>query len=196
MAMGLRTLSGAQGGRQQKRGERHGRPIAAMRELKPAAQRVQAALDARGLDCKVRHMAKTTRTAEDAAAACGCEVGQIVKSLVFRGVNSGSPYLLLVSGANRVDLDVAAEQIGEPLQRPDAASVREATGFAIGGIPPLGHAAPITTFLDEALLAYETVWAAAGTPDAVFPIAPRHLAEACAATPLRVRRDRRLGQDS
>lgn len=161
-----------------------------MSELKPAAQRVQAALDAKGLDCNVRHMASPTRTAEEAAAACGCEVGQIVKSLIFRGSRSGRPYLLLVSGANRVDLDLAAEQIGEPLQRPDAAYVRETTGFAIGGIPPLGHAVAIETFLDEALLAYDTVWAAAGTPDAVFPIAPTRLAEACAAKALRVSRDR------
>lgn len=149
-----------------------------MNQLKPAAHRVQAALEASGLDCRVRHMPRPTRTAEEAAAACGCEVGQIVKSLVFRGIRSGRAYLLLVSGANRVDLDFAAGQIGEPLQRPDASFVREATGFAIGGIPPLGHVAPIETFLDEALLAYATVWAAAGTPDAVFPVAPARLAEA------------------
>jgi prolyl-tRNA editing enzyme YbaK/EbsC (Cys-tRNA(Pro) deacylase) len=157
-----------------------------MNQLKPAAQRVQAALEARGLDCRVRHMARATRTAEEAAAACGCEVGQIVKSLVFRGIRSGRAYLLLVSGANRVDLDVAAEQIGEPLQRPDASFVREATGFAIGGIPPFGHVAPIETFLDEALLAHATVWAAAGTPDAVFPVSPVRLVEASAARTLRV----------
>jgi prolyl-tRNA editing enzyme YbaK/EbsC (Cys-tRNA(Pro) deacylase) len=164
-----------------------------MTQLKPAAQRVQAALEASGLDCKVRHMARPTRTAEEAAAACGCEVGQIVKSMVFRGARSGTPYLLLVSGANQVDLDLAAERIGEPLQRPDAAYVRETTGFAIGGIPPLGHATSIETFLDQALLAYATVWAAAGTPDAVFPIAPARLAEATAAKAMHVSRARPAG---
>jgi prolyl-tRNA editing enzyme YbaK/EbsC (Cys-tRNA(Pro) deacylase) len=153
-----------------------------MSKLKPAAQRVQDALRAKGLDCTVRHMDRTTRTAEEAAAACGCAVGQIVKSLVFRGAQSGKPYLLLVSGANRVDEKAVAGRIGELLRRPDAHYVREATGFAIGGIPPLGHDAPLATFMDEGLLAYDVVWAAAGTPDAVFPIAPARLAEAAAAT--------------
>jgi prolyl-tRNA editing enzyme YbaK/EbsC (Cys-tRNA(Pro) deacylase) len=159
-----------------------------MSDLKPAARRVQEALRARGLDSEVRHMSQTTRTAEEAAAACGCAVGQIVKSLVFRGGRSGKPYLLLVSGANRVDEKGVAERIGEPLRRPDAAYVRDVTGFAIGGIPPLGHDAPLATFMDEALLAYGTVWAAAGTPDAVFPVAPTRLADATAATVIAVGR--------
>lgn len=152
-----------------------------MTELKPAAQRVQEALRARGLDSEVRHMGQTTRTAEEAAAACGCTVGQIVKSLVFRGGQSGKPYLLLVSGANRVDEKGAGARIGEPLKRPDAQYVRDVTGFAIGGIPPLGHATPLATYMDEALLAFDVVWAAAGTPDAVFPVAPARLAEAAGA---------------
>jgi prolyl-tRNA editing enzyme YbaK/EbsC (Cys-tRNA(Pro) deacylase) len=153
-----------------------------MSELKPAAQRVQDALRAHGLDSIVRHMPKTTRTAEAAAAACGCAVGQIVKSLVFRGGRSGKPYLLLVSGANRVDETRVAGHIGEPLRRPDAQYVRDVTGFAIGGIPPLGHDTPFETLMDQALLAHDVVWAAAGTPDAVFPIAPTRLAEATGAT--------------
>jgi len=157
-----------------------------MSHLKPAAQRVQDVLRAKGLEAEVRHMPASTRTAQDAADACGCHVGQIVKSLIFRGARSGKAYLLLVSGANRVDETVAATQVGEPLSRPDAQFVREATGFAIGGIPPLGHATPITTFIDEALLGYELVWAAAGTPDAVFPIAPERLSQAIAARPIRV----------
>jgi prolyl-tRNA editing enzyme YbaK/EbsC (Cys-tRNA(Pro) deacylase) len=157
-----------------------------MTELKPAAQRVQDALNERGLDAQVRHMPTSTRTAEEAAAACGCEVGQIVKSLVFRGRQSGKAYLLLVSGANRVDQQAASAEIGEALDRPDAAFVRDVTGFAIGGIPPIGHAAAITTYIDQALLDHEVVWAAAGTPDAVFPVAPRRLAEAAAAKPMRV----------
>ena len=153
-----------------------------MSELKPAAQRVQDAVTAKGLDGRVRHMTQSTRTAEEAAAACGCSVGQIVKSLVFRGAQSGRPYLLLVSGANRVNERAVAGRIGEPLKRPDADYVRTMTGFAIGGIPPLGHDTPLATFMDEALLAFDTVWAAAGTPDAVFPAAPARLAEATAAT--------------
>jgi prolyl-tRNA editing enzyme YbaK/EbsC (Cys-tRNA(Pro) deacylase) len=157
-----------------------------MSQLKPAAQRVQDVLRTKGLEADVRHMPASTRTAQDAADACGCHVGQIVKSLIFRGARSGRAYLLLVSGVNRVDETVAADQVGEPLDRPDAQFVREATGFAIGGIPPLGHATPIATFIDEALLSYDLVWAAAGTPDAVFPIAPARLAEAVRAPPIRV----------
>ena len=157
-----------------------------MSELEPAARRVQEALRAKGLDCEVRHMGRTTRTAEEAAAACGCDVGQIVKSLVFRGSKSGEAYLLLVSGKNRVNEGSVAGRIGEPLVRPNANFVREATGFAIGGVPPLGHAQALATFMDEALMAYDVVWAAAGTPDAVFPIAPARLAEATAATILGV----------
>ena len=107
-----------------------------MSQLKPAAQRVQDALTAAGLDSAVRHMAKTTRTAEEAAKACSCQVG--LKSLIFRGAESGRPYLLLVSGANQVDEKAAASGVSEALMRPDAQFVREATGFAIGGIPPLG----------------------------------------------------------
>jgi prolyl-tRNA editing enzyme YbaK/EbsC (Cys-tRNA(Pro) deacylase) len=152
-----------------------------MDELKPAARRVQTAIDAKGLDGRVRHMPQSTRTAEEAAAACGCAVGQIVKSLVFRGATSGKPYLLLVSGANRVNEKAVAGRIGEALKRPDADYVRSVTGFAIGGIPPLGHDTPLDTFMDEALLAFDEVWAAAGTSDAVFPVVPAHLAEATGA---------------
>jgi prolyl-tRNA editing enzyme YbaK/EbsC (Cys-tRNA(Pro) deacylase) len=160
-----------------------------MSPLKPAAQRVQDALQALGLDSQVRHMPNSTRTAEEAAAACGCAVGQIVKSLVFRGASSGKPYLLLVSGAHRVDEQAATAQLGEGLQRPDAKYVREVTGFAIGGIPPLGHATPVETLMDEALLGYDLIWAAAGTPDAVFPIAPQRLATAIQARIIRVSLD-------
>jgi prolyl-tRNA editing enzyme YbaK/EbsC (Cys-tRNA(Pro) deacylase) len=152
-----------------------------MNSLPAAAERVQAAARDLGLTIEIRTMAATTRTAEEAATACGCAVGQIVKSLVFRGAKSGKPYLLLVSGANRVNEKAVAGLIGEALRRPDADYVRSVTGFAIGGIPPLGHDTPLDTFMDEALLAFEEVWAAAGTSDAVFPVAPQRLAEATAA---------------
>jgi prolyl-tRNA editing enzyme YbaK/EbsC (Cys-tRNA(Pro) deacylase) len=158
-----------------------------MDELKPAAQRVQAVIDAKGLGGKVRHMPQSTRTAEEAAAACGCAVAQIVKSLVFRGAQSGKSYLLLVSGANRVDEKAVAKHLGEALKRPDADYVRGVTGFAIGGIPPLGHDTPLATYIDETLLGYDTVWAAAGTSDAVFPSAPAKLVEATGAHVISVR---------
>lgn len=127
-------------------------------------------------------MPASTRTATDAAAACGCAVGQIVKSLVFRGRSSGKPYLLLVSGANRVDEKSVGAVLGEPLTRPDAQFVRDVTGFAIGGIPPLGHETALATYFDRALMQYDVVWAAAGTPQAVFAVAPALLADKTGAT--------------
>jgi prolyl-tRNA editing enzyme YbaK/EbsC (Cys-tRNA(Pro) deacylase) len=131
-------------------------------------------------------MAASTRTAEDAAAACGCAVAQIVKSLVFRGQESGRPYLMLVSGSNRLNEKSVGALLGEKLTRPDADYVREVTGFAIGGVPPLGHSAPMQVFMDEDLLRFETVWAAAGTPRAVFAVAPGALADAVGATIMKV----------
>jgi prolyl-tRNA editing enzyme YbaK/EbsC (Cys-tRNA(Pro) deacylase) len=152
-----------------------------MSELKPAPRRVQEAADRLGLPVRVVEMAQSTRTAEEAAAACGCAVGQIIKSLVFRGKESGNPVLLLVSGSNRVDQKGVAASIGEALDRPDAAFVRDVTGFAIGGIPPFGHAQPLPTWIDRDLLQYPTVWAAAGSPEAVFEVDPRRLAEVIGA---------------
>jgi prolyl-tRNA editing enzyme YbaK/EbsC (Cys-tRNA(Pro) deacylase) len=148
--------------------------------------RVQEAARAKGLDVAIVEMAESTRTAEDAAAACGCAVAQIVKSLVFRGAESGKPYLMLVSGANRLDEKGVAAALGESLARPDAAYVRDVTGFAIGGIPPLGHATPMQVFIDEELLGYDTVWAAAGTPRAVFAVDPKRLAVAAGASAMKV----------
>jgi prolyl-tRNA editing enzyme YbaK/EbsC (Cys-tRNA(Pro) deacylase) len=155
-------------------------------ELPPSARRVADAARARGLDVAVMEMAESTRTAEDAAAACGCTVAQIVKSLVFRGQTSGAPYLMLVSGANRLSETGVAAHLGEALTRPDAAYVREVTGYAIGGVPPLGHAAPMRVYMDEDLMRFDRVWAAAGTPRAVFAVAPAALAEAAGAALLKV----------
>lgn len=157
-----------------------------MSELKEASQRFKDAAAAVGLAVEITEHAVSSRTAAEAAAACGCDVGQIVKSLVFRGARTGTPYLLLVSGANRVDQKGVARAIGEPLERPDAEFVRAVTGFAIGGIPPLGHASAIATYIDEDLLGYAQVWAAAGTPNSVFPVAPVRLAEAARAMPIKV----------
>jgi prolyl-tRNA editing enzyme YbaK/EbsC (Cys-tRNA(Pro) deacylase) len=154
--------------------------------LKPAARRVQEGARALGLDITVREMPQSTRTAEEAAAACGCEVAQIVKSLVFRGKSTGRPYLLLVSGANRVNEKAVAGILGEPLVRPDAQYVREVTGYAIGGIPPLAHSSPLATYMDEHLLAFRVVWAAAGTPECVFAVQPGDLRDKTGARVIRV----------
>lgn len=154
-----------------------------MTSLPDSAQRVRAAAAAAGLSISVSEMPDSTRTAEDAAAACGCAVAQIVKSLVFTGADSGRAYLLLVSGANRVDEQGMAAILGEPLERPDGRAVRELTGYAIGGIPPLGFPEPMPTVIDEKLLEFDTVWAAAGTPRCVFSVDPRALAAATNARP-------------
>jgi prolyl-tRNA editing enzyme YbaK/EbsC (Cys-tRNA(Pro) deacylase) len=150
-------------------------------DLPRSARRVRDALVALGLPAEIHRLADSTRTAPEAAAAVGCELGAIVKSLVMRGARSGDPILALVSGANRADEALVAAAVGEPVRRPDAAYVREDTGYSIGGIPPVGHPAPVRTVLDEDLLRYETVWAAAGNPHAVFPIAPAALAGATGA---------------
>ena len=134
-----------------------------------ARDRVVAALAGAGLEVEIREFPAGTRTAADAAAAVGCQVAQICKSLVFR-VDGDRPLLVIASGANRVD----EARFGA--RKADAAYVREQTGYAIGGVPPVGHARPIETLLDEDLLAHDVVWAAAGTPTAVFAVDPRRLA--------------------
>ena len=160
--------------------------LAVSADLPRSTRRVHDALVALGLPADIHRMADSTRTAPEAAAAVGCEVGAIVKSLVMRGVTSGEPILALVSGSNRADLELVSAAVGEPIERPDAAYVREVTGYSIGGIPPVGHPTPVRTVLDEDLLRYETVWAAAGNPHAVFPIAPAALVTAAGATVTRL----------
>jgi prolyl-tRNA editing enzyme YbaK/EbsC (Cys-tRNA(Pro) deacylase) len=160
---------------------------AAPRELPPSVLRVKAAAEALGLRIEPRLMPASTRTAQDAALACGCGVAQIVKSLLFAGAESGRTYLFLVSGPNRVDEKAMKEMLGEALRRPDADAVRAATGFAIGGVPPFGHATPSPCYLDEDLLGFERVFAAAGHPNAVFPIDPKALASATEAKPVKLR---------
>ncbi len=143
--------------------------------------RVQNAAEAAGLDIEIRTMPDSTRTARDAAAACGCDVAQIVKSLVFEGVESGSLFLLLVSGSNEVDLAQMPALVGEPLCRANPKRVRAQTGFAIGGVAPIGHLSPLPIWMDETLLAQGTLWAAAGAPNAVFSVAPGALRKATGA---------------
>jgi len=142
-----------------------------------SARRVQEALAARGFDFEVREFPESTRTSAEAAAAIGCAVGEIAKSLVFRGAESGEAVLIIASGANRVDPAKAEALLGEAIGRADADFVRAATGFAIGGVPPLGHDRPLVTLIDEDLLAFEVIWAAAGTPNAVFRLSPSDLSD-------------------
>ena len=149
--------------------------------LPRSARRVRTALLGLGLSGDIHRLADSTRTAPEAAAAVGCELGAIVKSLVMRGVSTQAPVLALVSGDNRADVALIEAAVDEPVERPDADYVREVTGYAIGGIPPVGHPQPVRTVMDEDLLRFETVWAAAGHPHAVFPIAPAHLARAAGA---------------
>ncbi len=158
-----------------------------MSELPASAKRVQDAAAALGLPIEVREMAESTRTAGEAAAACGVTVGQIVKSLVFAGAVSGKPYLLLVSGSNRVNETAVAAILGEALMRPDGRTVRDLTDYAIGGIPPIGHATPLATYMDRDLLQYDVIWAAAGTPKAVFRVEPVRLRDATGATVIDVK---------
>ncbi len=152
-----------------------------MDDLPRSARRVRDALVALELPADIHRLTDSTRTAPEAAAAVGCELGAIVKSLVFRGTATQTPLLALVSGDNRADEAKIEAAVGEHVERPDAAYVREVTGYAIGGIPPVGHPAPVRTVLDEDLLRFDTVWAAAGHPHAVFPIDPRVLAAATGA---------------
>lgn len=142
--------------------------------LSDAARRVQDAIAARGYSYRVIELAIPVRTAADAAREVGCEVGQIAKSIVFRSA-SGRGVLVIASGSNRVDEAKVAALVGEPIGRAEPAWVREITGFAIGGIPPLGHARPLVTFVDEDLLRFAEIWAAAGHPNSLFPLDPRDL---------------------
>jgi prolyl-tRNA editing enzyme YbaK/EbsC (Cys-tRNA(Pro) deacylase) len=143
--------------------------------LSASAAKVQSALKALGLQLQVVELPASTRTAVEAAQAVGCEVGQIVKSLVFKGKRSARPVLITASGANRVDEKKIEARIGEPLGKADADFVRQRTGFVIGGVPPLGHSEPLLTFIDQDLLQYNEIWAAAGTPNAVFRLTPADL---------------------
>ncbi len=143
--------------------------------------RVKAALADAEIDAEIQTMPSSTRTAREAADACGCDVGQIVKSLIFEGVESGTLKLLLVSGRNQVDMALAHTAVGEPLQRADPRRVRDETGFAIGGVAPLGHKNPVGTWIDETLLTYGRVWAAAGAPNTVFCCDPVQLRDVTTA---------------
>ncbi len=144
-------------------------------DLPAAAQRVQDAIRRRGLSNRVHMFADTTRSSAEAAAAVGCGVAQIAKSIVFCSKPSQRAVLIIASGVNRVDERKVATLIGEAIGKADADFVRNKTGFVIGGVPPLGHDAPPVVLIDRDLFAFDAIWAAAGAPNAVFPLTPAEL---------------------
>ncbi len=150
--------------------------------MSKSLKRVRAALKAAGIETDILEMAEGTRTAEDAARAARCEVDQIVKSIIFRGDVTGHVVLFLTAGGNRVSAAKASALAGQPLGKADADLIRAETGFAIGGVAPLGHLAPIRSFFDPRLLDFTTVWAAAGTPRHIFAAPPEALLAATGAT--------------
>ena len=155
--------------------------------LSSSAQKVQEVLVSRGFNCNVIEFAESTRTAQEAADRAGCLLGQIAKSLIFKGLSTNTPILVLTSGLNRVDEKRISEYAGEAIGRAGADFVRSVTGFAIGGVPPVGHAQEMETFLDEDLLGYATVWAAAGTPNAIFELTPDDLKKMTGGKVVRVK---------
>ena len=152
--------------------------------MHPNAERVVAALRAAGCDSEVVELTESARTAAEAAAALGVSVGQIANSLVF--TLGGEPILVMTSGANRVDTAALGERLGAPVERADAATVRAATGFPIGGVAPVGHATDLRVLVDEDLLGYDAIWAAAGTPHTVFPTTGAELVRITGGEPVRV----------
>jgi prolyl-tRNA editing enzyme YbaK/EbsC (Cys-tRNA(Pro) deacylase) len=152
------------------------------KELSTSARKVQETLQSRGFASEVIELPDSTRTAKEAAQAIGCRVEQIVKSLIFRTLESDRAILVVASGTNRVNEQHLSELVGETIGKADANFVRQHTGFAVGGVPPLGHVEPITTFIDEDLLRYDQIWAAAGTPFAVFRLTPAELEEMTTGT--------------
>lgn len=147
-----------------------------------SVDRVAVALVEHGLGGRSRELPDSTRTAAEAGAALGCEVGQIVKSLVFRVPSTDSAVLVLASGSTRVDVGKLAAVLGEPAEQATGAFVRERTGFAIGGVAPVGPVSPVTTYVDRGVLAWDRVWAAAGSPRTVFDATPSELLSATGGT--------------
>jgi prolyl-tRNA editing enzyme YbaK/EbsC (Cys-tRNA(Pro) deacylase) len=143
--------------------------------LSMSAQKVQEALKALGFPFEVMELQTSTRTSAEAAQTVGCQVGQIAKSIIFRRKQTDKPILVIASGVNRVNEKRIEELISEPLGKADADYVRKHTGFVIGGVPPIGHLEKLDIFIDEDLLQYKEIWAAAGTPNAVFKLTPSEL---------------------
>lgn len=162
--------------------------------MHPSAQKVAAAAQELGLTVEIKEFEQTTRSAQEAAEAIGCQLGQIVKSLCF-SVND-QPIMALVSGVNQLDERKLATWCGvgrKKVKRASADAVKAATGFSIGGVPPFGHLTPMTIYVDEDLLQFETVWAAAGTPFAVFAIGPNELIRGSGGTAVSLKKDGKIG---
>ncbi len=136
---------------------------------------MRAALTASDANVEILEMQAETRTAAQAAAEAGCDIDQIAKSVIFVGETTGGLYLFVTAGGNQVDISMAGDLAGEPLARADASQVREVTGFAIGGVSPVGHLTVIPCFMDRRLIDFDIVWAAAGTPRHIFSIQPTDL---------------------
>jgi Cys-tRNA(Pro) deacylase len=143
--------------------------------LNTSVRKVEKALKAHGLECQVLNMKETTRSAQDAANSLGCRVEQIVKSLVFMTKKTKKPILVLASGANRVNPKKIRNFLSEPIKMADPDFVRSKTGFVVGGVPPLGHSSSLETFIDEDLLKYPEIWAAAGSSNTMFKLSPDDL---------------------
>ncbi|OGO10165.1 MAG: prolyl-tRNA editing protein [Chloroflexi bacterium RBG_13_60_9] len=143
--------------------------------LSPGAKKFQDALTALGAKGEVVELPASTRTSAEAASAIGCSIGQIAKSIIFRAVSTGRPVMVIASGINRIHEEKIQTLIGEAVKKADPDFVRQATGFAIGGVPPIGHAEPILTIIDEDLTKLDEIWAAAGSPHAVFKLSPASL---------------------
>jgi prolyl-tRNA editing enzyme YbaK/EbsC (Cys-tRNA(Pro) deacylase) len=154
--------------------------------MRASARAVQQALDTAGLELRVVELPDSTRTALEAAAAVGCDLGQIAKSIVFQAAHSEEPVLVIASGKNRIREAAIAERLGEPVRQAKPEFVRAVTGFAIGGVPPCGHARAITTFLDQDLFDFAEIWAAAGTPHALFKLTPAELRQLTGAPVIQV----------
>lgn len=154
-------------------------------QLSKNAKNIQTIMLSHGLTSRVMELPKSTRTAEEAASAIGCALSQIVKSLIFKTKDGDEPILLLVSGPNRVNERLVKKHLGEPILKADAAFVKRVTGFTIGGIPPFGHQSEMKCiYIDKSLLTLSDVWAAAGTPHAVFNISPPDLLSLTKGTPI------------
>ncbi len=149
--------------------------------MSKSLKRVQAALETLGIDSEVLEMSGETRTAQQAADEAGCDLDQIAKSVIFRGLVSGQAVLFLTAGGNQVETELASAVAGETLGKADAALIRSQTGFAIGGVSPVGHLNPIKAFMDPRLLDFDVVYGAAGTPRHIFPVAPELLREVTGA---------------
>lgn len=150
--------------------------------MSKSLKRVRAALEAAKIDVSIIETGDATRTAQQAATFAGCHIDQIAKSIIFRGETSGTAILFLTAGGNRVSVEKASDCAHEALGKADAALIRAQTGFAIGGVSPVGHLTPIRAFFDPRLAAFDLIWAAAGTPHHIFSIAPKTLLQLTGAT--------------